>query len=128
MCTCPISRALVPGLVLMLLATCGCQGPQEAGASDSQVGSPAAGDVALRAKLADHEAEFQALQRQYNEILRQREVELATCQAHSADLQSELEEIAAENAELREKIRTVKTELARLQHVIGPASAPTDGR
>ena len=126
--TCPISRVLAFGLVLLLLVTCGCQGPQQAGPSDSQAGSLAAGNVALREKLADHEAEFQALQRQYNEILRQREVELATCQAHSADLESELDEIAAENAELREKIRTVKTELARLQNVIGPPSEPTDDR
>ena len=55
-------------------------------------------------------------------------MELSTCQAHSADLESELDEIAAENAELREKIRTVKTELARLQNVIGPPGKPTDDR
>ena len=70
--TCPISRVLALGLVLLLLVTCGCQGPQQAGPSDSQAGPLAAGNVALREKLADHEAEFQALQRQYNEILRQR--------------------------------------------------------
>ena len=125
--TCPIWRVLALGLVV-LLVTCGCQRAQQSGPSDSQAASLAAGDAALRQKLADHEAEFQALQRQYNEILRQRELELATCQAHSADLQSELEEIAAENAELRKKIRTVKTELARLQDVIGPPSEPTDER
>ena len=125
--TCPISRVLALGLVV-LLVTCGCQRAQQAGPSDGQAGSPAAGDAALRQKLADHEAEFQALQRQYNEILRQREVELATCQANSADLESELEEIATENAGLREKIRTVKAELARLQDVIGPSGEPAEDR
>ena len=90
--------------------------------------APGGGRRRTESEQPAHEAEIRSLQRQYNEILRQREVELATCQAHGADLQKELEEIAGENAELREKIRTVKLELARLQKMIGPPSVRTDNR
>jgi chromosome segregation ATPase len=98
------------GVVLVMLA--GCQ-PQNATEAEATGLGPAA-RVELQKLRTAHEAEIGALQQQYSDVLRFREEALAKCQERNV----RLEEAARENAELHDKLDTVKQEIARLQKML----------
>lgn len=100
------------GLLLLAALTAGCQQQQEI-AREQQADLLAAARAELNTERADHEREIKSLQRQYNDILQQREAEVAT-------LQEEVETLEAKNDDLRDKIRTIRRDLAKLQEVMGP--------
>ncbi|MBN2128679.1 MAG: hypothetical protein JW741_04255 [Sedimentisphaerales bacterium] len=103
-------------LIFLAALTAGCQQQeqrQEEVALAEQANLLAAARAELNTERDEHEAEIRNLERQYNDILKQREAELAT-------LQMEMETLKAANDDLRDKIRTVRRELAKLQVVMGP--------
>lgn len=102
---------LVMGLLCFFALTAGCQQQQET-APPTQAGLLAAANVELQVERADHEAEIEALRQQYGDVLHRREDELAR-------LQKEIATLSAENDELRDKIRLVKIELAKLAEMMG---------
>jgi len=110
------------GLLLLAALTAGCQQQQQQQqkevAREEQADLLAAARAKLNTERADHEREIKSLQRQYNDILQQRETEVAT-------LQGEIETLKAKNDDLRDTIRTIRRDLAKLQEVMGPeAEAP----
>ena len=109
-------RKIATSLMLLAVLTAGCQQPeqrQKTVASEEQANLLTAARAELNTARADHEAEIRSLERQYNDILKQREAELAT-------LQAEVERLKAANKDLRDTIRAVKQELRKLQDVVGP--------
>jgi predicted RNase H-like nuclease (RuvC/YqgF family) len=103
-----------------VLAT-GCQQSERAGL-DGQPEGLAAARAALENQRVQHEREMESLQRQYNDILRQREAEIAT-------LQEEVVSLEAKNEDLRDKIRMIRRDLARLQEVAeAPGESPGERR
>jgi cell shape-determining protein MreC len=115
---CRILVGLTVGLVFVSALTAGCQQQQEA-ARETQAGLVAAANAKLNEARAGHKAEIEGLQRQYGEVLRRRENGLAK-------RQREIETLRAENTRLREKIRMVKTELAKLEEMIGTEIEPPE--
>ena len=116
------SRGVLVWLVLISAVLIGCHGDPQA--QNGPAGAPNPGGVQLLKQRAEHEAEIRSLQRQYGDVLGQREAELATCQRRLAELEQDLETAVAENLGLREKIRVVRTEIARLQQMLNDREQP----
>jgi len=105
---------IATSLIFLAVLTAGCQQQQEKEvALDEQANLLAAARAEINTERDDHEREIQSLERQYNDVLKRREAELAT-------LQMEMETLKAANDDLRDKIRTVRRELAKLHEVMGP--------
>jgi chromosome segregation ATPase len=103
--------SLSAAVVLLVVLAGGCQQGEHAG-RDLQDERLAAARAELENQRVQHEREIEGLQRQYNDILLQRETELAT-------LQQEVDSLKAKNEDLRDTIRMIRRDLARLQEVAG---------
>jgi len=111
---------LSAGLVLLAVLAGGCQQVEQA-TTDEQAEHLAAARVELQNERAQRELEIKSIERQYNDILQQREAELAT-------LREEVEALKARNEDLRDTIRMIRRDLARLQEVAGTQGESSDNQ
>ena len=114
-------------VVALATLMAGCHNEQRPAAEAEQVSPVAAAQAELQQERADHETEIVGLQRQYNDILRQREAELATRQNEIAALRQDIKKLRTQNAELRETIKAVKAALRKLEEVVESRTVPAEG-
>lgn len=105
---------LMMGLALALAFSAGCQQQNSAEGTEFN----AAARAELQRLREAHEAEVKGLQQQYNDVLRLREEALAKCRERNEQLEEDFLEVA----DLRDKLRTVKREINRLQKLLGTES------
>jgi peptidoglycan hydrolase CwlO-like protein len=117
----------ISAVVVLAVLTAGCHNRQRPAAEPNQVSPAAAAQAELQQERAGYEAEITSLQRQYNDILQQREAELATRENEIAALRQDIKKLRAQNAELRQTIKTVKAALEKLEEVVEPPTVPAEG-
>jgi peptidoglycan hydrolase CwlO-like protein len=117
----------ITAVVVLAVLTAGCHNGQRPAAEAEQVSPVAVARAELQQERANHEAEIVALERQYNDILQQREAKLATRQDEIAALREDIKKLRAQNAELRQTIKTVKAALRKLEEVVEPPTVPAEG-